>query len=592
MLRDTLRAKVYLAALIDAENRVHQWLELAVQDSTGASGATVAYQEALTNTSLDAAWATSGAALGQQVATGFERKHPAPLFIDSKSRLPVTAKDKRNGAAWALCTDEALLAAKRAPAYASTRARHLYQPELGDATDLMPMDVLGNDASALSAALGLPADSLPLNPGCGLLSLRPVSALTLEQYADAIKGNKSDAGEGDSVFRTVLAASGRSASPSGPGGFLRISGVGQAGRIVEALHLQLMAIAQAVNSVRAWTNATQSPMLNIDAASFGVSLASPAFALPYWWTSTTRLNEGGDAAELTIPNAKARYFLPGRRSEASIYVASAMSRGAGGKGFFSPRNLIPESSGIIVEGTLRTQERITAGPLDLLWLRAGVGDSRFDLYTFVDRQSALTMGELRLRSLPQRLPEAVQARLRAGTPISDVTFELVPMFSTPCDLYALGVLAVRMLLVDDKRSVPVALDEMFSLAAAAAALADNGEDLRSRIARVFASDQRFAQSLGPQNILGPGAGDASGAVPPSLWYGTLATIIKMFTGIGPDSQIQDFGDAPQGAIHRVFDPTLEALQGLLGSCRTLIVPDHALTKEVRAVLESCAATLR
>lgn len=592
LLRDTLRAKVYLAALVDAANRVHQWLEFSVQDSAGASQAPLAYQEALTNEILDAAWAASSDALGYGISTGFERSHPAPLFLDSKSRLAITPKDKRTGGTWQLCTDEKLIAATGQPAYGSTRTRHLYQPEQDGTGDLMPIDMLGNDPAALSAALGLPSDLIPVNPGCGLLSLTPMSMMTLEQYADAIKGNPSDAGEGDSVLRTILAASGRTASPSGPGGFLRLSGVGGSGRIVETLHLQLMAVAQAVQSVRAWTNATQAPLLNIDVGSFGVALVNPAFALPYWWTARTRLVIGGDAAQLSIPGAKSSYFLPGRQSGSSIFTASSMARGAGGKGFFSPRKVIPESTGQIIEGTLRTNERISAGPQDLLWIRGGTGDNRFDLYTFVDQESALTTGELRLRSLPQKFSEQLLIRLRTGTPISDVTFELVPMFSTPCDLYALGVLAVRVLLVDAKRGLPVALDEMFSLAAAAAALAENGEDLRTRIGQVFASDRRFPQSLGPQNILGAGAEDAASAVPPTLWFGVLATIIRMFTGIGPDSRCKDFGAAPQGAIQRVFDPTLEELHALLGACRTLIVPDHALSTEVRAVLESCAASLR
>ncbi len=610
-LHETLDARSYLAAVLDSNDRVHRWLELSVQDSSAALAAPAAYREALNNASLDARWtAACDAAMATGdagfISTGYEREQPPPLFIDAKTKQFIKPRDKRTNATWALCTDEALLAKKSAASYSGTMARHLYQPELGDAGDIMPLDVLGNDPAALTAALGIAGEPIALNAGCGLMSLRPLAALSLEQYADAIKSTNSDAGAGDSVLRSIMVASERGTGGTivngGVNGFLRLTGVGVAGRLIEALNLQLMAISQAVKGVRAWTAATQSPLLNITSGSFAVAMPPPAFALPFWWTARTELMLGGDAAELMIPNARTRYFLPGHVGGSSIYSPTAMARASSGRGFIRPRNITPEGAGQIVECTLSTQERISAGPNDLLWLRAGSGQSRIDLHCFIDQQSALATGEIRLRSLPQKLSEATQARLRSGTPISDAAFELVPLLSTPCDLYALGVLAVRVLLVDAKRALPVAMDEVQSLAASASQMIDSGLDLPARIARVIDSDKRFAESLGPHHILGSqyvtgsGAGltyaEASAVIPSSLWCKTLAMIVRMLTGIGPDSRCSDFGEAPVGAIHRVFDSTLDEAHHLLGACRTLIVNDHELTTEVRSVLAGCAAGIR
>jgi hypothetical protein len=595
MLRDTLDARVYLGCLLDASERVHKWLEVAVQDAAGLGSAPIAYRDALSNGALDARWERVCRSSPDLLMTGYEFKSPPPIFIDAKTRLPSVARDKRTNATWALCTDEAILARKGVPAYTSTLSRHLFQPELGDGADLMPMDVLGNDPSALAAALGLAGDPIPFNPSCGRMMVRPLAALTLEQYADALKGVSSDAGPGESVLRSIAAASSH-AGPGNVGGYLRASGVGMAGRLVESLHLHLMALAGAISDVRTAVAASQSPLLNLSAQSFRVAIQSGSPAIPLWWTASVQLNDSGDAAELTIPGSKNHYFLPGHSGGGSIYAPTSMARAISGKGWLRPRNVIAEGTGMVVEATLSTQERVSAGPNDLLWLRAGVGGGRFDLYTFVDTQSSMAGGEIRVRSLPQKLSDDTLNKLRAGTPISDVGFELVPMLSTPCDLYALGVLAVRVLLVGGKQALPVALDEMLSLAAAAAALSDTGLELPERIAQVFESDKRFGAALGPQILLADahegGPAQAFEAIPPRLWFSTLAMIVRMFSGLGPDSRSKDFGDAPAGAIHRVFDGPLDDLSSLLSGCRSLIVPDHALNSEVRSVLAECLAGLR
>ena len=113
---------------------------------------------------------------------------------------------------------------------------------------------------------------------------------------------------------------------------------------------------------------------------------------------------------------------------------------------------------------------------------------------------------------------------------------------------------------------------------------------------MFETDKRFGAALGPQILLADaadgGPAQAFEAIPPRLWFGTLAMVVRLFSGLGPDSRSKDFGDAPAGAIHRVFDGPLDDLSGLLSGCRSLIVPDHALNNEIRTVLTECLAGLR
>src|SRR5262249_19681481 len=192
------------------------------------------------------------------------------LFVEIKRLEPVAAKDKKTGATWALCRDEDLLARKGVPGYATTVNRHLYQPEMGDETMLLPLEVVGADPSAMG--IGSASEVAAVNGVGGLMMVRPFAPLSYEQCVDAISGLDSDAGASEAVLKTISAnaTAGANAGPGKTGGWLGLGGVGMAGRMVEALHLKLMLLAGAASAVRATASATQTPMLNVTANSFRV----------------------------------------------------------------------------------------------------------------------------------------------------------------------------------------------------------------------------------------------------------------------------------------------------------------------------------
>jgi len=102
------------------------------------------------------------------------------------------------------------------------------------------------------------------------------------------------------------------------------------------------------------------------------------------------------------------------------------------------------------------------------------------------------------------------------------------------------------------------------------------------------------ESLGAHRLLfdcGDPA-EAFAAIPPALWHRTMAMMIRMFTGLGPDSICRDFGDAPAGGVHKVFDPVLSDLYALVVSCRSLIVSDHSVRSELRDVVSGCLTGMR
>ena len=73
-------------------------------------------------------------------------------------------------------------------------------------------------------------------------------------------------------------------------------------------------------------------------------------------------------------------------------------------------------------------------------------------------------------------------------------------------------------------------------------------------------------------------------LPPELWHHTLAAIVRLFPGVGPDSYCKDYGDAPPLALEVVFNQPLEDLEKLLVRSRSLIVIDWNSNREVHSAI--------
>src|SRR3954452_8326273 len=113
LIRQTADAKVYLGALVDMGGRVHAWLELWVQSLDAVAQALFGWRETLTNALLDQRWQSQAALLGtidvaQEIRTGWEVRHPVPIWLDVGKAEPVAPTDS-TGETWKLCQDDGLL---------------------------------------------------------------------------------------------------------------------------------------------------------------------------------------------------------------------------------------------------------------------------------------------------------------------------------------------------------------------------------------------------------------------------------------------------------------------------------------------------
>ncbi|MBM4032671.1 MAG: hypothetical protein FJ291_12910, partial [Planctomycetes bacterium] len=504
VLRDLVDAQVLLGCILDAGGVPQGWVEIWVQNLNALPDTVAACREGLTNRVLDERWMRHAKALHEMdptalVRTGWEENHPRPTYLNLASGEPACPVDGVTGAAWVLCKDDGLLERKGVPPYSSSLHRYLYLPNEKDETPLVPATEwapTSPSTRSLADAMREYRECVPLNLGCGLMLVRRLNPVGYEAFVDLLSGGSW---EGVLHGRTALPAGLgprdlNEADPSLPlGGRLFLGQHGRWGRIVETFHLKLRLLADAIHAVQTLVTHHQSPLLNLCADSFEVEMGRLGYGLPFLWTSRVALADPGDAVALPIVASDTRYYLRAGAAGTSVYRPAAAGEPVRGRGTARIRAVVLGTrEQTVIQGTFDAQERIMAGQMDLLWLRLNLGDKRMDLYGYIDPESALAAGEIRFRTVGQRLGPDEVAALKAaeGVPLRNTPFEVVPLLSTPCDLYSLGVLAVRTLLVNPRTTLPVALDEVLSLARQVAVEYDASLSLGERIRRLFDADRR------------------------------------------------------------------------------------------------------
>ncbi len=602
LLRDLPDAMVYLGCVTDAGGRLREWVELWVQNVDGLEASLPAYRETFSNYSLDQRWAKQAAAWRElnpdhYLQTGWEATHPRPTFLDLSQTAPVHPGDPNAGGAWELCRDDALLQAAGLPAYTTSLFRYLYQSQAGNGSRFVPV-VAGAPQSATTCPLGEAlADAnhhLPFNPQGGLMMATTFSPLGFEEYADLLggKGWKGlEHGKKFLAFDGVYRGLEDWNKIQESGAHLFLGSQGRAGRFVETFHLKLQLLTDMIRLVRTVVQQQQLPFLNLAPDSFRMRLGEIGFGLPYFWTAGAALVKPSHAFALPVASSDFRYFIRARASGTSIYLPEGLSASLQSSGSVRIRQVLPpDQGGTVLEGTLVMQERLAVSPHDLLWIRLPLPGGRVDLYGHLYSTEGLAQGEARFRTVAQQLPEPVVAALRGaeGVSFARSPFEVVPLLSSPCDLYSLGVLAVRALLVDEKTTLAISLDEVLSLGRQAAADHKPDSPLGGRIRAIFEKDARYLPSLGPHHLtreaMEPKA--AFELLPAELWYDTLAAIVRLFPGLGPDSVCKDFGDVPSLALETVFNRPLEELEKLLVRSRSLIVIDWNFNREIHAAIRN------
>ena len=330
------------------------------------------------------------------------------------------------------------------------------------------------------------------------------------------------------------------------------------------------------------------PMLNLSAESFRVELDRPAPGLPILWAARVVAALPGQAVALPIKGIGVRHFLPLEMPKASIYRPESIGLPTRGSGEVSIRRTFTDTANLTtVELTLRTPENLRLTAHDLVWIKLPLSIGLTDLFANLDEEG-LAQGDLRFRTVAQDLPRPLARALRdaEGNRFTGTAFETIPMLSTPADLYALGVLAVRILLVNSKNSLGIALDDTRSLGHQLGLGQAGAKSLGERVQELAGEDSRWTASLGAHRLsqqpISPE--EAFAYVPEELWWQAVATVARLFPGYGPDSYCRDFGDVSNFSLEKVFDAPLADLDNLLIRSRGLLFSDWIANREVAAVI--------
>lgn len=598
LLRQTPEARVILGAACDADGGVREWLELWLQDiDVQPPGETLI----ASNTARDTAWQQlvtrlRGADPEGAFSSRSEKAPPRPAFIDLATWAPWHPATESG--AVEVARDDAALAAAGLPKYSESTVR------FGRATAGGLFVKLNDEAGSslfstanaheLRSLLPAGANLVALNPGGGMIFARRFAPLAVEEFAELLGGrpwsgivNARRPFKLSGVYRHLDDETEMRAGGQHYYGARR----DQAGRLAEVLCLKLLLAEQCVRAVAEEVRRTTLPLLNVTPESFRVSLAATGGNLPFCWASRVTLVRPGDAIALDVPSSNTRYFASRVPPAASIYRPEELGVPRAGFGNVRIRRILtPADGGIALEGTLSSHERLNVQPNELLRLRLPLKDAgSVELIGYIDTKAAMAPGEAAFRTIPLNFDEARAATLRSyeGIPFSQVPFEVLQPLSSPCDLYSLGVLVLRLLYAGSDLTLPVILDTALSLLRAAGA-EPSETSLETRIVALLTADERWLATLGPQNLIRPSKeGEAvvvAGSLPVEIWARVLASILPFFPGRSPEAFCRDLADAPTLAPHTPFDTALRTLGRALNTARALFLSDWKQNEEVVGIL--------
>ena len=601
LLRSAPDARVYLGAQVDRDEIVREWLEIWVQCVAGLHESVAVHRDHLSNLLLDQKWVAAANLWRESeatgyIATGWEDAPPRPAFVDADQLSMEHPKDPATGAELRLCMDSGALARAGLPGYSESLHRYWSSADAAGERVFYAATPGAPVSAAVREHLMLDAVSsrfVAFNPEGGRLLVRHHPPLSFEDYIDLLGGKPwrgTIAGPGGVRFGGSYDALSDWDRLLHGAEHLFLGGRGRAGRFIETFCLRLNAIHAMIKLVSRATGDRQLPLLNLTADSFRVELGEATPGLPLLWTARTVLVSPGQSAALPIKATGERYFLPLESPATSIYRSESVGLPARGRGTVRLRRIVTDSADVTsIEGTLVSAEKLGLSPHDLLWIKLPLSTGIVDLFARVDTSEGLARGEGRFRTVPHRMGSAIVANLRAaeGNTFSSTEYESIPMLSTPCDLYALGVLAARALLVNSENSLGVALDETLSLARELSQMTIEQGRFGAATLQLARQDPRWVQTLGPQRLsyekITPEV--AFTHVPEDLWWETVAMIARLFPGNGAVGYCRDFSDVSSSAIEKVFDRPAADLDAILIRARGLLFSDWNANREIAAVID-------
>ncbi len=604
LLRELPGSSVYLGAVCDAAGRVESWVEIWVQSLELKDSAVSGYHERLTNHVFDQRWRSEVAwwqetAPDHVIATGMEVEPPGPILIQQPAGDHPAVFLETETTNWRVCQADALLESFGLPPYSTSPFRYLWEPGAGETKTFLataPEAPVNSHVQSLDRLRTLPKVQAIFNPHGGLVRVTRFSPLPLEEYLQILEGMawQDSTLDPSRLFPGSAYAALQAWSAKPVGLPFLLHGCAQDGeRLSEIFLLKLATLLGLFREVRSQVKSQQLPLLNLSPASFRVTLTEAGDPFPMLWAAKAALAKPGQAYPLKIRTTEQNYFLRLGKIEPSPFLPEGLATHVFGVGSVRIRNVTTEMDGIVLEGTMVAQDYLSLDPYDLLWFKLPLGEERLEFYAHVYPSENVGPREARFKTVPSKQAEATMAALKGivGTVFPRSPYEIWPLLSSPCDLFSLGVLAVRILLANHQSNLPVILDEVLSLSRRLGENTKPGDDLRQKLAGLLEKDQHLSAFLNPAALLATGQPGAWGKTGADLWLETVTLILRFFPGTGAHSFCKDFGDVSPLALENIFDRPIQDLESIVWRLRSMLVPsltDHEEIAEV--LLKELAAT--
>lgn len=599
LLRELPGARVYLGALCDTAAHIQEWLEIRVQTLELRDLAFSGYQERVSNHAFDQRWGSEWAMTRERlrasvITTGMEDNNPSPMLIRNQPGSAASPFLPVETSKWRLCRDDSMLGSFGLPPYSTSPFRYLHEPEASGVRTFLatsadaPANSHVQEISHLSADGGVLA---VFNPHAGFVRVSSLHPLELEDYLRILEGESWDgSAAGDARIFPGGAYAELRAWSSSPKGlpFLLHGAAHPVEHLNEIFFLKLSALLGMFKEVRTYVKTQQLPLLNLFPSSFRISLPESGDQFPALWGAKCELVTPGQAYPLKIRSTEQKYFIRLGRIQPSPFLPEGLGAHSFGIGGVRIRNVATEAGGVLFEGTLVAEDYLSIDPYDLLWFKLPVGEERLEFYAHVYPSENVGPKEARFRTVPAQLPESAADSLKrlAGTVFPKSPYEVWPLLSSPCDLFSLGVMAVRILLANVKTNLPVTLDEVLSLARQLGGDPGRKEDPLAVLKSLVTQDERLFDLVSPHALLNSESSPAQARsqIHLDLWLETIVLVLRLFPGTSSQSFCRNFGDVSPLALETVFDRPVQELETMVLRLRSVLVPSLSANEEIARVV--------
>jgi len=376
---------------------------------------------------------------------------------------------------------------------------------------------------------------------------------------------------------------------------------------LEVFRLKLSAFAQLCRGVHELHRRCGQPHLCIEPRNALVQLTEAGDHLPAMWSFQVKLAGLSSTSAVVLDGRQSAglYFPPD--SSSMIYTAPVIRQGLFGRtqaGDFVLTDILDvgdakDGPNVKFEGELSGENLFSVALSRKDLISVVVPGSPFGIEDLVlwCREAGgprNERGSFKLQSEPLRLETDVIRRIRdgVGIRIPGARYAIYPCFHVPCDLYSLGMIFFRTLLVNDGQElarVELALDgvkkQLPKLSAEREAM--EGErafeniaaELRAKEnANIFARRNIFHHSEDRRD-------DRPNAIPETLWGDALVMGLRLCTGAEGFSYCEDHGDFDLRYPAEKLEPILESLDTIIRKADSIMFSRSRHSLEVREVLD-------